>query len=222
MGRCLDPEDALAFGVDLQPQEPEGNLEDRHIVLRCLDRNLTASSPTRPMAGKGTPLSTEQCAQGGNIEMSTSSIDDSLEEPFQVPTAVEQEVTTRFELEHGVFIPESHTLLVGVVEGEAETTINPTLADLRQAPYSVLMAQGVCDSAQACGVGNMGKAVAFLDEIYSLAGGPSSDILVAIEHDHGSERWVGTKPDCEVAPFSILDMERVVFDIGPWLLLRYV
>src|SRR5215831_6093475 len=69
-----------------------------------------------------------------------------------------------FDLVVGVLVTEAAALLLVIVEGEADTAVNPTLADLVQPPYSPMLGQGVCDLRQACGVGDACKAVSFFGE----------------------------------------------------------
>jgi hypothetical protein len=76
----------------------------------------------------------------------------------------EDQVSTIFDLIVGVLVAEPAALLFVEVEGEAHASVNPTLAELAQSPYSPVFGQGVCDLRQACGVGDRRKAVSFLSK----------------------------------------------------------
>src|SRR5215471_12383069 len=95
---------------------------------------------------------------------------------------------------------------------ERSTTsgIDPTLADLAQSPYSPRFGQGVCDLRQACGVRDMSKTVSFLGKANSCFLRLAGHVLMAVE-DH--LYWKGRMPadfDCDVAPFGIQNVERIV------------
>ncbi|HWZ66192.1 MAG TPA: TIM barrel protein [Stellaceae bacterium] len=78
---------------------------------------------------------------------------------------------------------EPAALLFVEVEGEAHASINPTLADLAQSPYSPVFGQGICDLCQACGVGDRRKAVAFLSEDDARFARLAGNVLMTVQ-DH--------------------------------------
>ena len=78
----------------------------------------------------------------------------SQEDPL--PVGLQRDAQLLFGL--AVPVGRGHMLLLQV-EGEAQAgRIDPTLADLAQAPYSPWLGQGLCDSRQACGVRDMQSA----------------------------------------------------------------
>ncbi len=80
--------------------------------------------------------------------------------------------------------------------------------------YSPLFGQDVCDLRQACGVGDIRKAVSLLGKADTGFAGLAGDVLMTIQdHLHGEGR-MSADLDGEMAPVSIEDMERVVIDIG--------
>src|SRR5271167_3829472 len=70
-----------------------------------------------------------------------------------------------FDLEQGVLVLKGASLLLFQIESKTEAGgINPTLAELEQAPCNLVPRQGICDLRQARGVGDSSKAVVLLEE----------------------------------------------------------
>jgi hypothetical protein len=145
MGNHLDTKDAFAFGIDLERQLATVQLEDRQIIRRSLDRDLPFGRPRCAPAIFGTMLVSEDGFDGFQVEWPTTAVDQGLKHLVHVAAHVEDQVSTVFDLIGGVLVTEAAALLLGEVEGEADTGVNPTLADLAQAPYSPGLGQGVCD-----------------------------------------------------------------------------
>src|SRR6266436_3416181 len=75
---------------------------------------------------------------------------------------MKDQVAAVLDLVHRVGIAESAALPLIPIQRQAQTRVNPALADLAQAPYSPGFGQGVCDLRQVCGPGNDGETVALL------------------------------------------------------------
>ncbi len=110
-------------------------------------------------------------------------------------------------------------LLLVQIEREAQAGgIDPTLAELAQPPYSLLLRQGVCDLRQARRVGDMSKTVAFFGKLDTRLLRRASHIFVTIEDNLGGERRMSADLDGDMAPVRIEDMKPVVIDVGHRLL----
>jgi hypothetical protein len=72
--------------------------------------------------------------------------------------------------------------------------------------------QGVCELGQAGGVGDGGKAVAFLGEGYPCCPRGAGDVLVAVQDDLGPKGRVARHLYSHVAPLGVEDMEGVLVD----------
>ena len=104
-------------------------------------------------------------------------------------------------------------------QGKTQTRgVNPTLADLGQAPSSALGTHGICDFGQGCGVGNFGKAIAFFGERKVLTLGFTRDVLMSVEDDHRVERRMRAQLDDDMTPLGVHDMKGIMVDIvvGFW------
>jgi hypothetical protein len=84
---------------------------------------------------------------------------------------------------------------------------------LVQAPYSRLGRQGVCDSRQACGVRDIGKAVPVLGKPDSVLLGLTGDILVAVQDDLGAEGRMPRHLNRDVPPFAVQNVKAVVLHV---------
>src|SRR5499426_2837251 len=147
MGNRFDAKDAFAFGIDLQGQLAAVQLEDRQIIHRSLDRDFPFG---RTPAIFRAMLVTEDGLDGFQVERRAAAVDQGLKHLVHVRADLEDQVATVFDLVVGVLVTEAAALLLVVVEGEADTAVNPTLADLAQPPYSPMLGQGVCDLRQTC------------------------------------------------------------------------
>src|SRR5689334_10927315 len=127
---------------------------------------------------------------------------------------LENQVATVFDLIAGVLIAKPAALLLVEVERKAQASVDPTLADLVQPPYSPGLGQGVCDLRQACGVGDMSKTVSFLGKANSCLVRLAGYVLVPVQdHLHGEGRMPADL-DGDMAPLGIEDMEGVVVHVG--------
>src|SRR5215468_11394447 len=98
--------------------------------------------------------------------------------------------------------------------GQAETGVDPTLANLAQPPYSPMLGQGVCDLREGCGVRDSRKTISLLGEgdtgLTRLAG----NVFMAVQHHLGGERRMAADLDGQMTPVAVEDVKRVVVDIG--------
>ena len=210
MGNRFDAKDAFAFGIDLQGQLAAVQLEDRQIIHRSLDRDFPFG---RTPAIFRAMLVTEDGLDGFQVEQRAAAVDQGLKHLVHVCADLEDQVATVFDLVVGVLVTEAAALLLVIVEGEADTAVNPTLADLAQPPYSPRFGQGVCDLRQACGVRDIGKAVSLFGEEDAGPARPAGDVFVAVQHHLGRERGMAADLDGQMAPVGIEDVKRVVVDI---------
>src|SRR6266566_1075604 len=160
-------------------------------------------------------LVSEDGFDGREIEWGTAAVDERLKHLVHVPAHLEDQISTVFDLIVGVLITEPTALLLIEVEREADTGVNPTLADLAQSPYSPLLGQGLCDLRQACGVRDRRKAVSFLGEGDARLARLAGNVLVAVQDHLGGEGRVPADLDREMAPVRIEDVKRIVVHIEP-------
>src|SRR5689334_3146752 len=126
---------------------------------------------------------------------------------------LENQVATVFDLIAGVLIAKPAALLLVEVERKAQASVDPTLADLAQSPYSPGLGQGVCDLRQACGVGDGRKAVPFLGKAETRLARLAGDVLMAVQHHLSGERRMPADLDGQMAPVGVEDVERIVVDV---------
>ena len=99
------------------------------------------------------------------IEQRAAPVNQGLKHFLHASADFENQIPAVLDLVMGVLILKPASFLLLQVECEAQAgAINPTLADLVQAPYSPWLGQGICDLSQACGVGNMSKTVSILSK----------------------------------------------------------
>src|SRR5215831_3753632 len=218
MGNCFDAKDAFAFGIDLQSQLATVQLEDGQIIRRSLDRDLPFGRPLCWPAIFRPVLIAQDRLDGLQVQWGAAAVDQRLKHLVHVPTDVEDQVSTVFDLIVGVLVTEPAAFLLVEIEGEAHTGINPTLADLAQPPYSPVLGQGVCDLRQACGVRDSSKAISFLGEGDAGLVRLTGNIFVAIQDDLSGERRMTTDLDGQMPPLRVANVKRVVVDIRHGLL----
>lgn len=220
VGNDLDPEGAFAFGITLGGDLSEVDLEHRQVMRRSLDHDLL-SWRFFAFELEGTSLGPQDGLQCLDVETGASSVDNALKDLIQFGASHEQEVSAVLPLVNGEDIPEPGFFLVRKVQRKTQTGgVNPTLAHLTQAPYSVLRTQGVCDKRQAPSVGDRSETIAGLDKTDSRLLGLQGNIFMTIEDELCIEGRMTTKPDGDVSPFRINDMERIVVHIGHRLFSR--
>src|ERR1700756_1671748 len=157
----FDAKDAFAFGINLQSQLAAMQLEDRQIIHRSLDRDFPFGRT--PAIFWAVPV-TQDGLDGFQVERRAAAVDQRLKHLVHVRADLEDQVATVFDLIVGVLVTKPAPLLLVEVEGEADTGVDPTLADPAQSPYSPMLGQGVCDLRQARGVGDACKAVSFFGD----------------------------------------------------------
>jgi hypothetical protein len=213
----LESQHVLAFGVRLDGQAPEGDLEPGQVVARCLDhgfdRGGTRAGAVRPVFGA------EDGAHRGHVQAGAGPVHDAVEQVLHLRAGAEQQVAAVLHLVDRVGVAEPGPALLINVQGEAQTRgIDPPVADLAQAPYSRGLRQGICDLGQARRVGDRGEAVAVLAEGYPrparLAGHP----LMAVEDHLCGKRRMPRHLDRHVTPLRVQEVKRVVVDVLALLL----
>src|SRR5208282_628903 len=209
----LDPQDALAFGIDLEGQPSAMDFEDRQIILRSLDHDLESNRFLLVVA-PATLLDTKDRFDGADVQGRSRSVDQPLEDLVHNAAVGEHQVAAILGLIDRVSIAKTGPLLFVQIQGKAQArTVDPTLADLFQAPYRVVRTQGVCDLSQACGVGGLGEAVPLLGEADLLLAGSSRHIFVAVQHDLGGEGRMAAELDGQPAPLRIKNMKGIMIHV---------
>ena len=206
----FDAQDVLAFGVRLQGQVPEVDLEHREVIREGLDHDLEPRRRVACAVPVRTPSGAEEGSDLAHIQAGTRSVDQTLKNLLQLTAPLEQQVPTVFDLIHRVGIVEAGLLLL--VDAQRETQarrVDPALAHLDQAPYSPCFGQGVCNPGQVCGVGDLSEAVVLLGEGEMTLGGLAGDVLVPIQNDLCAERRMARHLDGDVPPLGVHDVERV-------------
>ena len=207
----FDAEHAFAFAVHLDGEPAHVELEHSQIPDRSLDHSLASRQLAVVIPVVGTPLQAEDFLDGFDVEGSPSSVDDGLENLLHGSSLGEKQVATVLGLADRVGIVEDCPSLFVDWKGEQQAGgIDPTLADLDKAPYRALAAQGVCDTRQACGVGNIHETVSIFDEgdvkLLSLSGHE----FMAVQNDEGIEGRMRAEPNDHVTPLLIHDVKRIV------------
>src|SRR3954452_2452203 len=153
------------FGVGLQRQVPEVKLEQSQVEPRCLDHGGEPQRQVRGAVAAGALLGPEQGPQDRHVQPGPGPVHDPVEHPIHLRADGEQQVAAVLGLIDRVAVAEPGALLLVDVETEAQTRgVDPPITYLGQAPYRRGLRQGVCDVSQAGGVGDLGEAVALLDE----------------------------------------------------------
>src|SRR6201981_937511 len=186
-------------------------LEDRQIIHRSLDRDFPFGRT--PAIFWAVPV-TQDGLDGFQVERRAAAVDQRLKHLVHVRADLEDQVSAIFDLIVGVLVAKPGPLLLVEVEGEAETGVDPTLANLAQPPYSPMLGQGVCDLRQNCGVRDSRKTISLLGErdagLTRLAG----NVFRAVQHGLGGEARVAADLDRQMTPVAVEDVKRVVVDIG--------
>jgi hypothetical protein len=160
-------------------------------------------------------LESEEGFHTVDVQRGSTPLYDSVKNLLHLTCSLEQEVARVFELIHRVLVLKVRFFLFSEVETETNTGVDPVLANLDQAPYSVFTMQGICDFLQACEIVNLSKAVALLCKAYPAFSGLRSYVLMAVEKDLSPEGRVPRHFNGEVSPVGVQNMERVVVYVGP-------
>src|ERR1700751_3519210 len=198
MGNGLDAKYTFAFAIDLERQPAAVQLEDRQIIGRSLDGHFPLGRSLGLAIFRAASVSQDRLDRL-QVQWGAAAVDQRLKHLIEMPADLKDQVATVFDLIAGVLIAEPAALLLVEVEREAQTTVDPTLADLAQSPYSPGLGQGVCDLRQACGVGDGGKAVPFLGKAEARPARLAGDVFVAVQHPLGGERRMPADLDRQMA-----------------------
>ncbi len=208
----LEPQHALAFGIALQRQQPEVDLEQRQVIRRSLDHHCEFQ---RGLGGTGRPLlHPEQGPQRRHVQPGPGPVRDGAEDLVHPRAGGEDQVPAVLGLVDRVGVAEPADLLVGQVQAEAQAGgVDPPVADLAQPPYSRALRQGLCDLGQAARIRDPSKAVPLLGEADPGRVRGARDILMAVEDHLGAEWRVPGHLDHQVPPGWVHDVEGVVVDV---------
>jgi hypothetical protein len=132
MGNRFDAKDAFAFGIDLERQLAAVQLEDCQIIRGSLDRDFPFGRPPCALAIFWPAPVSEDGFDGLQIQWGAAAVDQRLKDLIHVPADFEDQVSTIFDLIVGVLVAEPAALLFVEIEGEADASVNPTLAELAQ------------------------------------------------------------------------------------------
>ena len=208
----LDSQDAFAFAIHLDRQLPIMDLEDRQIIDRSLDHDL--DSGTLAVAPeKGAMFGAKEGLDRFEIQGSSGSINNPLKHLIQVLSTREEKVAAIFDLVDRIGVTESAFLLLLTLQSEAQAPVNPTLTDLDQAPYRARSSHGICDSGQACGVGNIRKAIPLFTKGDLFLLGLTGHVFMTVEDHLNIKRRMGTEFDGRMPPLRVQDVERIVIDV---------
>src|SRR5215469_16981615 len=148
-----------------------------------------------------------------HIPGSAGSVHQRREGLLHLATPLKQEMAAVLEWVDRILVAEAAGGLFFRIEGQAEAGINPTLADLGQAPYSRRGRQGVCDSRQACGVRNRSKTIPLFGKLHSRSLRPTGHILVTVQDDLGRKGRVSRDLKGDMSPLCIPDVKGIVVDV---------
>jgi hypothetical protein len=190
------------------------DFEDRQIIDRSLDHGLASKrgSPFLPLK-EGTMLGAKDGLDHLEIQGGSRSINNAMKHLIQVASSREQKVATIFALVDRIGIDKSTLLLLPTLQSEAQTSINPTLTDPNQAPYRARGSHGVCDSGQACGVGDLCKTITLFGEGDLAFLGLTSHVFMTVEDHLSSEGRMRAEFDGQMPPLRVYDMKRILIDI---------
>ena len=73
-------------------------------------------------------------------------IDNLIEESLHDCPAIKDKVSTVLDLKHGIAVNEAAFFLGLGVKSKTKAKVDPAIADLFKAPYSIFMTQGICES----------------------------------------------------------------------------
>jgi len=209
VGDRLDAQHVLAFGVGLQRQAPEVDLEVGEVIRRCPDHGFQSRRPACSVA-VGPGLGAEHGADLPHVEAGPGAVHDRVEGPLHAGAVAEQQVAGVLDLEDRVVVDEAARRLVRCVQPEAQAgRVDPPVAHLAQPPCCPRLGHGVCDLREACRFRNDSKAVALLGELDAGRGGGGDDVLVAVEDHLGPEGRVARHLDGHVPPGRVHDVERL-------------
>ena len=214
----LETQHVFAFGVGLQRQVPEVELEQGQVEPRCLDHGGELQGQVGGAVAAGALFGAEQGPQDRHVQPGAGAVDHPVEHLVHLGADGEQQVAAVLGLVDRIAVAEPAACLLGQVQAEAQAGgVDPPITHLGQAPYRRGLRQGVCDLGQGGGVGDAGEAVALLDEPDPARPGGGGDVLVAVEDDLRAERWMPGHFDRHVSPLRVQDVEGVVVDEGPLL-----
>ena len=213
VGDGFEPQDAFAFGIALQGQVPEVDLELGQVIRRCLDRDLQPGRSAAPRGARA-HLGAEQRDHLGDIQAGPGPVHRGVKDVLHLPAAVKQQVAAVFDLVDRVGVDEAGLLLVGQVKAEDQAGgVDPPVDDLAQPPCSRILRQGVCDLSQASRIRGTSKTVALLGEADPLGLRGHRDVLVAVEDHLSAERRMPGHLDRQVPPGPVHDVEAVVIHV---------
>src|SRR6476620_1402622 len=151
------------------------------------------------------------------IEQATGAFDHALVDFIKCRASLEEEIAAVLKLVARILVAKPRAALFFDIEAKAQTArINPTLTDLGQPPYSVVLTQGVCDLVQGL-VGTTHKAVTLLNHRDGLLAGAAFDPFVSVEHHLHAKGRMTTHLDGEMSPLFVDEVKVVVIDVRPGL-----
>jgi len=109
----FEAQHVLAFGVPLQGQQSEVDLEQEEVPLRCLDHDrLPGRQLVAPVVAAAALLDAEQGWQLGHVEAGTGPVDHRVEHGVQLGPVAEQQVAAVLDLVDRVAVAKATALLL--------------------------------------------------------------------------------------------------------------
>ncbi len=213
----LETQDPLAFGVDLQRQLAEMQFEHCQVIRRCLEHDCQPRSMFTVSAWP--TFRAEQSPQLGDVQSGAGTVDHALKDLLHLCAVDEQQIATVLHLVDGIVVVKCSPFLLFNVECEAQACrVDSTLTHLAEPPYSLVIGQGICKPRQASAVGHLGEGITLLAEVDFGLRCPTRDVLMPVQDNLGTKRWMTTHLDGDVTPLRIHNVEGVVVDIRLLLL----
>lgn len=213
MGNVLESEDSLAFVIDLVRLVVVTRFEDSQVVRRFLDLGLWAflvGASMRPVMPAVDRFEHRQA------EVAARSVDQALVDPVEFFAAFEDQVPTLLGLEDRIVVLKAGLLLLVEVEAKAQAgRVDPSVANLRQAPYDVRVVQGFRDPVERVEIRAAGETVVLLGKLKALLGRLALDPFMPVEQDERAKGRMAAHPKGHVAPPRVHDVKGIVVDVRP-------
>jgi hypothetical protein len=210
----LDPQHVFAFAIHLDRQLPIMDFEDRQIIDRSLNSDLESGLALDIPPKKATRLGAKDGLDRLEVKRGPRPINGALKDLIQDASTRKEKITAILGLVNGIGITKSTFLLLPTLQSETQARVNPTLTGSNQAPYRARSSHGICDPGQACGVGDLSKAIIFFGKRNLALPCLRCHILVSVKDNLSRKRGMGTEFDHEVSPLRVQDMERIMVDVS--------
>jgi hypothetical protein len=138
-------------------------------------------------------------------------------------TVPQEQIAAVFQFPDREGIAEMAEGLVLHPEAKAQTSaIEPALTESLERGGQLLTQQASGEKIDGGEIAARDKAIAFLDHAIVLAAGLALDPFMAIENDLGAKGRIATHAHHDMAPIRIEDLEVVMLDVGPGILVSQI